>query len=91
MEDCVVKSIILKTTCRGNHFNNTLDHPLDKPGKLQGESVQLRRIINIPKDVANHEVIRLFSHSCDATWLGGEPGRLDFDFSELDTGNILRS
>lgn len=86
-----MKSIILKTTCHGNHVNTILGRPLDKPGKLEGESVQLRRIINIPKDVANHEVIRLFSHSCDATWLGGEPGRLEFDCSELDTGNIIRS
>jgi len=86
-----MKSIILKTTCHDKHVNTILGHPLDKPGKLQGASVQLRRIINIPKEVANHEVIRLFSHSCDATWLGGEPGRLEFDFSELDTGNLTRS
>lgn len=37
-----MKSIILKTTCHGNHVNTILGRPLDKPGKLEGERVAER-------------------------------------------------
>lgn len=85
-----MKTLLLKTTCHENHVHTTLAHPLAEPGDNRDASVQIRRIVNIPDDIPAHEVIRLFERTCDVTWLGGKPGRLEFDFSELGEGRIIR-
>lgn len=86
-----MKSLKLKTTCTDSHVHTTLANPLAPLGDTRQASVQIRQINNIPDEVPTHEVIKLFSGTADLTHLGGKPGRLEFDFSELGDGKIIRN
>jgi hypothetical protein len=78
-----MKSLKLKTTCHNEHVLTTL-------GNIRQASVQIRQINNIPDGVPTTDVIRLFSGTADITYLGGKPGRMEFDFSDLGIGRIIR-
>lgn len=83
-----MRSLKLKTTCRGNHVHTTLANPLAPIGDNHDASVQTRQINNIPDGVNNELVIRLFSGTCDMSSFFNR--RLEFDFSELGIGYIVR-
>lgn len=83
-----MKSLKLKTTCHGNHVHTELAHPLAPLGDLRQASVQIRQINNIPDEIDHHEVIRLFTGTCDMSSFLNR--RLEFDFSELGIGRIVR-
>lgn len=83
-----MKTLKLKTTCRGNHVHTTLAHPLAPIGDNHDSSVQIRQINNIPDNVDHYQVIRLFNGTCDMSPFTNR--RLEFDFSELGIGRILR-
>lgn len=83
-----MKTLKLKTTCRWNHVHTTLANPLAPVGDNFDSSVQTRLITNIPDDVPNHEVIRLFSGTCDMSPFANR--RMEFDFSSLGIGVILK-
>lgn len=85
-----MKKITVKTTCSGNNVHTTLAPPASPLGDFRQASVQVRRINNIPDDVETWKVIKVFSETCDITHLGGKEPRLEFDFSELGTGRIIR-
>lgn len=86
------RSIKIKTTCSANHVNTTLASPLAPLGDVRDASVQIRQINNIPEDVPTAAVIRLFAGTCDITGLcgNGHRERLEFDYSELGYGKIIR-
>ena len=86
------RSIKIKTTCNGMHVNTTLASPLAPLGDVRDASVQIRQINNIPADVPTAAVIRLFAGTCDITGLcgNGHRERLEFDYSELGYGKIIR-
>lgn len=83
-----MKSLKLKTTCRGNHVHTELANPLAPLGDVRQSSVQIRQINNIPNDVDHFEVIRLYSGTCDMSSFFDR--RFEFDFSELGIGRIIR-
>lgn len=83
-----MKSLKLKTTCHGNHVHTELANPLAPLGDLREASVQIRQINNIPDDVDHYQVIKLFSGTCDISPFTNR--RLEFDFSELGIGRIVK-
>jgi len=84
------RSIKIKTTCNGMTVNTTLASPISPLGDVRDASVQIRQINNIPADVPTALAIRLFSGTCDITGLCGQKERLEFDYSELGYGKIIR-
>lgn len=83
-----MKSLKLKTTCRGNHVHTTLASPLCPVGDNRDSSVQIRQINNVPEDVDHYDVIRIFNGTCDMSSFFNR--RLEFDFSEPGIGRIIR-
>ena len=83
-----MKSLKLKTTCHGNHVHTELANPHAPLGDLRCASVQIRQVNNIPENVDHHEVVRLFSGTCDMSPFTDR--RLEFDFTELGIGKIVR-
>lgn len=84
-----MKSLKLKTTCHGNHVHTELANPHAPLGDLRNASVQIRQINNIPDSVDHYEVIRLFNGTCDMSPFSAR--RLEFDYSELGLGRIIRA
>jgi len=88
-----MRSLTVKTICNDSgSLPRTIKAP-DKStlGNNSDASRQTRRINNIPDDISDAQVIHLFETTCDISWLGGKKGRLEFDFSELGEGNIIRA
>jgi len=83
-----MKSLKLKTTCHGNHVHTELANPLAPLGDLRQAAVQIRQINNIPDSVSHFDVIHLFEGTCDMSPFSKR--RLEFDFSELGMGRIIR-
>ena len=83
-----MRSLKLKTTCHGNHVHTELANPQAPLGDMRDASVQIRQVNNIPDGVDNYEVIRLFNGTCDMSPFTNR--RMEFDFSELGIGVILK-
>ncbi len=63
-----------------------LAHPI---AQLGGEA-RIQEIRDIPDNVCNADLLRLWDQTADCTWLGKSQGRLSFTFSELAPGRIIR-
>lgn len=85
-----MKTLLVKTVCTNTFIHTTQAHPLSIPGDYHSATVQIRRIINIPDNINNWQVIKLFNLTCDITGLSGTETRLTFDYSELGIGKIIR-
>lgn len=87
-----VKSLVVKTVCSndGSLPRTSLAPPTAEPGDNHDKSIQIRRIVNIPAEVDINTVIRVFERTTDITGLGGKKQRLEFDWSELGEGKIIR-
>lgn len=87
-----MRSLKIKTTCSCDGNSLAVDIvPADSDlGDSRDRSVQIREIINIPDSVTDREVVELFQHTVDLTWLNGQSARMCFDFSELGIGKIIR-
>lgn len=83
-----MQSLTLKTTCHGMHVHTELANPLAPIGDYRQASVQIRKINNIPEGMSHFEVIRLFNGTCDMSPIANR--RLEYDFSELGIGKIVR-
>jgi hypothetical protein len=68
-------------------LRSLLANPLAILGQ-QGET-RIQEVRNVPDDVSNSELLRLWDQTCDATWLGDSAGRLSFDYRELAPGKII--
>lgn len=86
-----MKSITVKTTCHGMQVHTTLTTPNAPLGDFRDASVQVRKINNIPDGVETWKAIKIFSETCDCTWLGGRKPRLEFDYNELGSGRIIHN
>ena len=89
-EPAYMKSVKLKTICSNNNAHTTLAHPQSPLGNNHDASVQVRQINDVPEHVTTHELIRLFEHTVDMSWLGRPCGRCEINFAELGPGKILR-
>lgn len=86
-----MKSITIKTLCGNNDASSTVTPNGSPLGNFRDASLQVRRVNNIPDDVHPSAVIRAFKETIDISWLDGKDGRLEFDFSELGNGKIIRA
>ena len=89
-----MRSLSVKTVCdnSGNLPRTTLTAPDSPLGDFRDAALQVRKINNIPDTVSDVQAIHLFQTTTNITWLGGgKPGRLEFDFSELGEGKIIRA
>lgn len=66
-------------------------HPSAKLGHDKRYTLT-QEVVEIPDDVLMATVLKLFSRTCDITWLTNGPGngRHSFKFSELGEGRIIR-
>jgi len=87
-----MRDLLIKTDCRPRtNLPTTLVAPKgSRPGNFNDAAIQNRLIKNIPNDVTDAAVCKLFESTADLTWLDGA-GRLAFDFSELGGGKIIRN
>jgi hypothetical protein len=85
-----MKSIKLKTTCNDNHVHTTLANPLAPLGDFRQASVQIRQINNIPEGVDHYQAVKLWQMTCDLTRIMTGKQRMEFDFSELGEGRIIK-
>lgn len=88
-----MRDLIVKTDCRhAARLPVTSVAPNgSKPGNYQDAAIQIRLIKNIPDDVSDAEACRLFTYTTDVSWLCGGVERLEFDYSELGIGKIIRN
>jgi len=88
-----MRDLMLQTNCKANlNLPSTRVAPKNaKPGNFGNAALQNRMIKNIPSDVSDAAVCKLYAGTADITWLGGSEGRLEFDFSELGEGKIIRN
>jgi hypothetical protein len=78
----------VKVRCLPEGMRSTLVHPSTPLGV--GEC-PVQEIQNVPDEVTNAELIRLWDRTADLTWLSRRGhGRLSFDYSELGVGKIIR-
>jgi hypothetical protein len=68
-------------------FRSLLANPLADLGP-EGET-RVQEVRNVPDDVSNADLLRLWDQTCDATWLGDGAGRLSFEYGELAPGKII--
>jgi hypothetical protein len=85
-----MKSITVKTLCGHNDATTTLAPNGSPLGNFRTASLQVRRINNVPDDVAPSAVVKAFRETVDISWLGGREGQLEFDFAEIGGGKIIR-
>ena len=87
-----MRDLILCTFCNsgGNYPIVKVAPPSSQLGDSHDKSRQIRKIMNIPDEVTDQNVIHDFQHTVDITWLGGKTGRLEFDYNELGEGKIIR-
>lgn len=85
------RSVTVKTICDlSGNLPRTILAPMSIPGDNHDKSVQVRKIHNIPDDVSDHAVLRVFECTTDITDLCGKTPRLEFDYAELGVGKIIR-
>jgi hypothetical protein len=68
----------------------TFAHPGAKPGPVRDTGARNIIISNIPDDVSNETVRKVFAGTADVTWLGDHEGHT-FAWSELGQGRIIRA
>lgn len=85
-----MRSLTVMTICSGSQTSTRIVSPKNQLGDNHDKSRQTRRVNEIPDDVGDNEVIRLFELTTDITWLNGKLPRLEFDFSELGEGKIIK-
>lgn len=85
-----MRSVTIKTLCGSNDASSTIAPDASPLGNFRDASLQVRRVNNVPADVDNAQVLRLFRETSDISWLGGKEPRLEFDFSEIGIGKIIR-
>lgn len=86
-----MKNVKVVTKCHGTHAIVSLANPLAQLGNNADASTQIRQINNVPDDVPDSQVVALWRNTADITWMGGREGRLEFDYSELGIGKIIRN
>jgi len=84
-----MRSLTVKTMCRGSSAVTIAGTGI-APGDNADRSIQVRRINDIPDDITDAKVVQLFERTVDVIWLGGR-SRLEFDYSELGEGKIIRA
>jgi len=87
-----MRDLLVQTDCRSDvNLPKTRVAPKNaKLGDFNQAALQNRLIKNIPDNVTDVAVCKLFASTTDITWLGQE-GRLEFEFSELGEGKIIRN
>ena len=86
-----MRSVKVITICHATHATVSLAHPQAKLGNGRNAVTQIRQINNVPADVPDSQVVALWRNTADITWMGGREGRLEFDYSELGIGKIIRN
>jgi hypothetical protein len=59
-----------------------------------GGRARVQEIRDVPDNVSNADLLRLWDQTIDCTWLGDydqRQGRLSFAYSELSPGRIIRA
>ena len=85
----ITRSVKVKFSTNGVTGLHSLAHPLAKPGTVRKASVQIAEITDVPAEVSDLDVVRLWSVTCDCTWLAKGEGRHVFKFSELGAGRLI--
>jgi hypothetical protein len=87
-----MRSLTIKTVCNmsGNLPTTYVAPPKSPLGDNEDKSIQIRKVVNIPDDVKDFQVVRLFGLTTDLSWLNGRTPRLEFDYAELGEGKIIR-
>ena len=90
-----MRQVMIKTLCSGRSTGETLAHPQAVLGNYNNCGLQIRAINNVPDQVSNAQVLVAFRATADLSWLkslnpDGNP-RLEYDYSEIGTGKIIRS
>jgi hypothetical protein len=85
---------MIKTVCRGQRASESLAHPQAVTGNYNNCALQIRAINNVPDQVSNAQVLMAFRATADVSWLkslnpNGNP-RLEYDYSEIGAGKIIR-
>lgn len=86
-----MRDLLIKTDCRSNRLPSTVVAPKNsKPGNYNDAAIQIRLIKNIPDNISDSAVCKLFQDTADLTFIGGND-RFEFDYSELGVGKIIHS
>ncbi|GEM_PF-5777048 len=82
----------LKTTCYSRRLPATsLAHLSARVGNNKDCSVQIRKITNVPANIKDWQVVKVWQDTVDISWLGGRKGRMSLKFSEIGAGRIVRN
>jgi len=85
-----VRSLIIKTRCDHKSVRVTLGDPRVEPSNNEDWSLQLRRINNIPDNISSSRVLTDFKNTIDATAYTQTGARMEFDYSELGAGKLIK-
>ena len=87
----MMRTLTVKTMCdMSGNLPRSVIAPRSIPGDNADKSVQIRMIVNVPADVSDWSALKLFEQTVDITGFAGRKQRLQFEYSELGAGKIIR-
>ncbi len=89
-----MRQVMIKTLCHGQRVSESLAPANATPGNYRDAALQIRAINLVPDQVSNAQVLMAFRATADVSWLkslnpNGNP-RLEYDYSEIGAGKIIR-
>lgn len=83
-----MRSVTMKTNCTFRHAVTTLGHPGAPLGDFRDATLQVRRVANVPDEVSDGEVLRLFQGTTVLDSIDN-PKKV-IDYAQLGVGRIVR-